>query len=380
MTVEVHYRLDGPDRAPGPDHLAVPHDAPVVMFANSLGTTLEMWDAQAAALSSRYRVLRFDMRGHGRSPGPPGPYTVDDLTDDAIALLDRLGIARVAFCGLSLGGAVGMTLAVRAPERLERLVLCCTALEFGPASQWLERAATARTAGMAAIAPAGMERWFTPNADPGLVARFEAMLRAQPADGYAACCEAIAALDLRGRLRDLRVPVLTIGGADDPVTPPAKLDAIRAEIPGSRGAVIQDARHLVNVEQAARFTALLTAFLAEGEGMRVRREVLGDAHVDRAIAGITDFTADFQAFITRYAWGEIWTRPGLDRRMRSAITITALVALGHENELAMHVRAGLRNGLTPEEIKEILLHSAVYCGVPAANSAFAIAQRVLEEG
>ncbi len=115
------------------------------------------------------------------------------------------------------------------------------------------------------------------------------------------------------------------------------------------------------------------------EGMQARREVLGDAHVDRAIAGTTPFTADFQDLITRYAWGEIWTRPGLDRRMRSAITLTALTALGHHHELAMHVRAALRNGLTPEDIKEVLLQAAIYCGVPAANRAFAIAQEVLAE-
>jgi 3-oxoadipate enol-lactonase / 4-carboxymuconolactone decarboxylase len=367
MTVEVHYTLEGPD------------GAPVVMLANSLGTTLEMWDAQTAALAGPYRVLRFDARGHGRSPAPPGPYTVGELAEDALALLDRLGIERVMFCGLSLGGAIGMTLALRAPERLERLMLCCTALEFGPPEQWHERAATVRAEGMAAIAPAGMERWFTSAADPELVARFDAMLRSQPVDGYAACCEALAALDLRGALGDVRLPVHTIAGADDPVAPPAKLDAIRAEIAGARGAVIAGARHMANAEQPVEFTRLLSAFLAEADGMRVRREVLGDAHVDRAVAATTDFTADFQSFITRYAWGEIWTRPGLDRRMRSAITITALVALGHENELAMHIRAARRNGLSPDEIKEILLQSAVYCGVPAANSAFAIARRVLEE-
>jgi 3-oxoadipate enol-lactonase/4-carboxymuconolactone decarboxylase len=367
MTVELHHRLEGPE------------GAPVVMFANSLGTTLEMWDNQAAALADRYRVLRFDMRGHGRSPAPPGPYTVGELADDALALLDHLEIPRVLFCGLSLGGAVGMTLALRAPGRLERLVLSATALEFEPPEQWHERAATVRAEGMGAIAPAGMERWFTPAADPELVARFDAMLRSQPVDGYAACCEALAAHDLRGALGDVRIPTLTIAGAEDPVTPPAKLEAIRAEIPGARGTVIERARHMVNAEQSARFTPVLDAFLAEGDGMRVRRAVLGDAHVDRATAGTSDFTADFQAFITRYAWGEIWTRPGLDRRTRSAITITALVALGHENELAMHIRAALRNGLTPDEIKEILLHSAIYCGVPAANSAFAIARQVLEE-
>jgi 4-carboxymuconolactone decarboxylase len=115
------------------------------------------------------------------------------------------------------------------------------------------------------------------------------------------------------------------------------------------------------------------------DGMVVRREVLGDEHVDRAVASTTEFTADFQDLITRYAWGEIWARPGLDRKTRSAITLTALVALNHHEELEMHVRAALRNGMTPAELKEVLLHAAIYCGVPAANRAFAIAQRVLEE-
>jgi 3-oxoadipate enol-lactonase/4-carboxymuconolactone decarboxylase len=349
----VHHRLEGPD------------GAPVVMFANSLGTTLDMWDAQAEALRDRYRVLRFDHRGHR---------TVVELARDALALLDHLEIDRVAYCGLSLGGAVGMTLARRTPERIERLALAATALEFGPPQQWLDRAATVRAEGMDAIAPAGLERWFTPNADPDLVARFDAMLRAQPVEAYAACCEALAEYDLTG-VDDFAAPSLTIAGVDDPTTPPEKL----AAIPADRHVVIGGARHMVNAEQADAFNAALIPFLDEGAGMRVRRAVLGDEHVDKAIAGTTELTADFQAFITRYAWGEIWTRPGLDRRMRSAITITALVARGHENELAMHIRAGLRNGLSPDEIKEILLQSAVYCGVPAANSAFAIARKVIEE-
>jgi 3-oxoadipate enol-lactonase/4-carboxymuconolactone decarboxylase len=349
----VNHTLEGPDYAP------------VVMFANSLGTTLEMWDPQAAALRDRYRVLRFDHRGHRN---------VHELARDALALLDRLEIERVSFCGLSLGGAVGMTIARRSPERIERLALCATALEFGPPEQWHERAATVLAEGMAAIAPAGLQRWFTPDADEALVARFDEMLRGQQVEAYAACCEALADYDLSPDA--FSMPTLTIAGHDDPVTPPEKL----AAIPADRHVVIGGARHMVNAEQAEAFNAALIPFLDEGAGMRVRRAVLGDAHVDRAIAGTTGFTADFQDLITRYAWGEIWTRPGLDRRMRSAITITALVARGHENELAMHIRAALRNGLSPDEIKEILLQSAIYCGVPAANAAFAVAKQVLEEG
>jgi 3-oxoadipate enol-lactonase/4-carboxymuconolactone decarboxylase len=366
MSVELNYRLEGPD------------GAPVVVFAGSLGTNLAMWDDQAAAFAGTHRVLRYDHRGHGDSPVPPGPYTIDDLADDALALLDRLRFERVAFCGLSLGGAVGMTLALRAPERIERLVLCSTSRFFAPTEQWAERAATVRADGIEAIAPAVLERWLTPSAPPEMVARLYSILRSAPAEGYAACCEAIAGHDLRGALGAVRAPALAIAGAHDPVTPPAELEAIAAEIPGARLHVLGGAAHIANVEQPEAFNEALAAFL-EGDGMRTRREVLGDAHVDRAIAATTDFTADFQDFITRYAWGEIWTRPGLDRRMRSAVTITALVALGHENELAMHVRAARRNGLSDDEIKEILLQCAIYCGVPAANSAFAIARRTLEE-
>ena len=366
MTVELHHRIEGPD------------GAPVLMFAGALGTTHAMWDDQAAALSGRFRVLRYDHRGHGGSPVPPGPYTLDGLVDDVLALLDRLGLERVTFCGLSLGGAVGMALALRAPERIERLVLACTTMHFGPPEQWLDRAATVRDHGIEALAPSVLERWLTPTAPPEMVARLYSLLRSTPAEGYAGCCEAIAGYDLRGALGAVRAPTLAIAAAHDPATPPAQLEAIVAEVPGARLHVLGDAAHLANVEQVGAFNHALVSFL-EDDGMRTRRAVLGDAHVDAAIEGTTDFTADFQDLITRYAWGEIWTRPGLDRRMRSAVTLTALVALGHENELAMHVRAARRNGLSSDEIKEILLQCAISCGVPAANSAFAVASRVLEE-
>jgi 3-oxoadipate enol-lactonase/4-carboxymuconolactone decarboxylase len=349
----------------------------VVVFSSSLGTTLEMWDEQAAALSGRFRVVRYDHRGHRDSPVPPGPYTIEELVGDALALLDELGFEQVTWCGLSLGGMVGMSLALTAPERIERLVLSCTSAHLGPPEMWAERAAIARSQGIGSLAPASLERWFTPAAPPETVARFDAMLRAIPPEGYASCCEAIARHDLRGRLSAIRAPTLVIAAADDPSTPPPHLEAIRDEIPGARLHVIDRARHLVNVEQPEAFTRALLGFF--DPGMRTRREVLGDAHVDAALERTTAFTADFQDLITRYAWGEIWTRPGLDRRTRSAITLTALIALGHNDELAMHVRAALRNGLTADEIKEVLLHAAVYCGVPAANTAFAIATRVLDE-
>jgi 3-oxoadipate enol-lactonase / 4-carboxymuconolactone decarboxylase len=370
MTVDLHHRLEGPA------------GAPVVAFGTSLGTALAMWDDQAAALSGRFRVLRFDHRGHGGSPVPAGPYTVEEMAEDVVALLDRLGIERLAYCGLSLGGMVGMRLALAHPERIERLVVCCTSAHLGPPEMWTERAATAREQGVGPLVAASLERWFTPDAPPAMVAKLEAMLRATDAEGYAGGCEALAGNDLRGRLGAIRAPTLAVAGAEDPAAPPFHLEAIRDQIPGARLHVIERARHIANVERADEFNRILLRFLDECQqsaGMRVRREVLGDAHVDAAIARTTDFTADFQDLITRYAWGEIWTRPGLDRRTRSAIALTALVARGHDHELAMHVRAALRNGLTAAEIKEVLLQTAIYCGVAAANAAFATAQRVIDE-
>ena len=200
-------------------------------------------------------------------------------------------------------------------------------------------------------------------------------------------------MDLRHRLGAIRAPTLVIGGADDPAPPPEHAELVHSSISKARLVIIDRAAHLANVEQPEALTRAVLDHLdplAEGRteelsdsahkrGMRVRREVLGDDHVDGAITRTTDFTADFQDLITRYAWGEIWTRPGLDRRTRSCITLTALVALGRFEELEMHVAAARRNGLSVEEIKEVLLHSAIYCGVPAANSAFAVAQRILAD-
>jgi 3-oxoadipate enol-lactonase / 4-carboxymuconolactone decarboxylase len=364
MTVALHHVLEGPA------------DAPVLAFGSSLGTTLAMWDDQAAALAVRFQVLRFDHRGHGGSPVPPGPYTVEEMAGDVVALLDRLGIERASYCGLSLGGMVGMRLALEHPDRVERLVLCSTSAHLAPPEMWTERAAAVREHGLEPQVAAAIDRWLTPDAPRAAAARLEAMLRSIDAEGYAAGCEAIATHDLRGRLAAIRAPTLAIAAADDPATPPPHLEAIAGEIPGARLDVIADARHLLNVERPDAFNRALLGFF---DGPRVRREVLGDAHVDAAAERTTPFTADFQDLITRYAWGEIWTRPGLDRRTRSAITITALVARGHHAELELHVRAALRNGLTADEIKEVLLQAAIYCGVPAANAAFAVAQRVIDE-
>ncbi|MEZ0089132.1 4-carboxymuconolactone decarboxylase [Streptacidiphilus sp. EB129] len=420
----LHHRVDG---AP---------DAEPLLLGPSLGTSLTVWDPQVPALARSRRVVRWDLPGHGGSPADLLPTvhgveaaanggvtsedasegvttesgaTVADLARLVLDLADSLGIGRFAYAGVSLGGAVGLWLAVHHPERLSSLALVCASAHFGDPGPWHERAALVRKEGTGPLADAVRERWFTPNftddtatagmstadtSTAGIATALVDDLRAADPVGYAACCDALAGYDLRADLHRVTVPTLVVAGREDPATPPAHARELADGIPAASLTEVAGAAHLAGVERPGPVLAALLDQLAAPDGgvggdggdgaryaagMRVRRAVLGDAHVDRASARSTGFTAPFQDFITRYAWGEIWTRPGLDRRTRSCVTLTALVAGGHHEELAMHLCAALRNGLTSDEIQEVLLQSAVYCGVPAANAAFAIADRILRE-
>ncbi len=362
-----------------------PAGAPVLVLAGSLGSTVRMWDAQVGVLAQRFRVVRYEHRGHGGSPAGPGPYTVADLGGDVIELLDHLGVERASICGLSLGGVVAQWTAAHHPERVEGLVLACTAAHLPPADAWRERAATVRASGPSVLFDALLGRWFTPAfvaTHPEVAERLATMLDAADPEGYAGCCEALAGADLRPDLAAITAPTLVIAGAADPVTPPSAALELQGGIAGAALVVLADAAHLANIEQPERFTAAVVDHLAgtvAERGRRARSEVLGPAHVARSEGGADAFDAPFVDLITRYAWGEIWTRPGLDRATRSCITLAILTALGRHDELALHVRAARRNGLDAAAIGEVLLHSAVYAGVPAANSAFAVARRVLDE-
>jgi 3-oxoadipate enol-lactonase len=238
--VTLHYKLEGPP------------NAQTIVFSSSLGTTHELWDAQAEELATSFRVLRYDHRGHGRSGVPPGPYTMEQLTADVAELLDGLELESVTFCGLSLGGAVGMFLASRAPDRVERLVLCSTSARFGQPDFWLDRARTVREHGVAAISDVVLERWFTPRfrtAHSDVVARFRELLVSTPREGYAACCEALAEWDFREELSSIAAPTLVVVAEDDPSTPPDHGRLIADRIPGAQLVEIRDAAHLANVEQ-----------------------------------------------------------------------------------------------------------------------------------
>ena len=243
-----------------------PADAPVLVFSNSLGTTLEMWDAQAERFAQTHRVLRYDTRGHGGSVVSPGPYSFDQLGGDVVALLDALQIERASFCGISMGGFTGLWLGVNAPQRLNHLVVANSAAKIGTADGWSSRAALVRekgTAAMAELAASSPSRWFTEAfvaAQPALVRRAQGWIAGVAPEGYAACCEALAQADLRTAIAGITVPTLLIAGSADPVTTVADAQAMQAAIAGAQLAEVP-ASHLSSLEAPAAFDAALAAFL-----------------------------------------------------------------------------------------------------------------------
>jgi len=376
--VRLHYQFDGDPRLP------------VLMLCNSLGTTLDMWEPQMPAFLAQFRVLRYDTRGHGQSEVTPGEYSIAQLGKDALALLDHLGIERMSFCGLSMGGMTGMWLGVNSPERIWRLVLCNTGAKLGDPALWAARFEAVRSGGMAAITPPTLDRWFTARYQrlaPKDVDKVRAMLLATSPDGYIANGAAVRDMDQRADLAKIKVPTLVIAGTYDGSTPPELGREVAQAIDGARYVEL-DAAHLSNWEQTGAFSSAVLSFVLDGgpnerarfeAGLSVRRPVLGAEYVDRSLANRTAVSTEFQDLITRYCWGEVWTRPGLTRHTRSLLTIAFTLALNRPDELRLHMRAARNNGVTRDEIKETLMHAAIYCGVPAGVSAFKIANEVFAE-
>ena len=273
--VRLAASLDGPRRAP------------VVVLGNSMGTTRDVWDPQLLALGDGFRLLRYEHRGHGGSPAPPGPYAIADLAADVLRLLDDFGIERASYCGISLGGMIGLWLAANAPDRIDVLGLCCTSAYMPAAAQaYRDRAVHVRRVGMAPVAAQVVERWFTPafrGRDPATVAASRAALEGVDPEGYAGCCEAIAAMDQRASLAAIVAPTLVIAGAEDPATPPWHGGVIARGIRNSRLMVIRGASHLANVSAPGEVTAALRAHLlaASGAGRAGRSVVSPETQASR---------------------------------------------------------------------------------------------------
>lgn len=371
--MNTHYTLQGTP------------NSPVLVFSNSLGTNLHMWDAVVPLLLPYFQILRYDTRGLGQSEVTPEPYQVALLGQDVIDLLDQLGFQKVYYCGLSMGGQIGQWLGIHHPDRLHKLILSNTGAKIGTQEAWNDRIALIQKEGLQAILEGSMKVWFRPQfleqAEEQIKVS-QGMLLANEVLGYANCCAAVRDADFREDLAKISVDTLIITGDEDPATTVTDAEFMRDKIPQSQLKVLA-ARHIPSIEQPEAFAEALLDFLVGSttyeRGMHVRRTVLGNAHVDRANENKNDFTEDFQSIISHYAWGEIWTRPGLSKHNRSLITLAMMIALNRKAEFKMHVRAAIHNGVSVQEIKEVLLQSGIYCGLPAANEAYHSAMEVFRD-
>ncbi len=366
--IRTYYRLEGRS------------SLPVLVLSQSLGCDHSMWDPQMPSLLSHFQVLRYDTRGHGGSDAPEGDYSIDQLGNDVVALVDALGISKFAFCGLSMGGAVGQWLALHAPERVTALVLANTSSRFNATMMDARRQAVLKS-GIASIADAVMQRFFLPETIAGnpYANSVRNVLLQTSAAGYAGCCAAIRDVNFTAELKKIKARALVIVGKKDAGTPwEGHGDILAREIAGAQAVHLPTA-HLSNIDRPRAFTTALLEFLLprpsdlRASGEQTRRAVLGDQHVDRALAATTDFTRDFQELITSYAWEAVWSRPGLDRRTRRLLVLVITAALARWEEFTLHLRAGLADDLEPSDVKEAVLQTAIYAGVPAANTAFKIA-------
>ena len=370
-------------------------DKPALVLLTSIGTDLSLYDPVVPLLTPDFRVLRMDTRGHGASDAPSGDYSLDLLADDVLAVMDAAGVDRASIAGTSLGGMIAMALAPKTPERVAALILACTSPAMDP-SVWDQRLALIRKEGMAPLVEPVMGRFFSDpfrSQHPDVVETVRAGMLAQNPDGYRGCGAAIRDMALLAGLPKITAPTLVVTGALDAATPfEGHGDRIVAAIPGARHTEVGCA-HLPSLEAPTAFAGAIRAFVGEvlsgtavreakdalfEAGLKTRRKVLGDAWVDKSLAKRTHFTADYQAMITRYAWNEIWSRPGLDHRTRRLLVLAICASLARWEEFRLHVKAGLeQGGFTQDELKETLMQLAIYAGVPAANTAFGEAEEVM---
>lgn len=358
-----------------------------LVFINSLGTDSRIWDKVLGLLPPGLRVLTYDKRGHGLSSPADATMEIDTYGRDLIELMEHLRTGPATIVGLSIGGMIAQSLYKQRPDLVRSLILMDTAHRIGTAASWGDRIAKVSENGLDAIADAVMKVWFSPAfhaSDAAEVAGCRTMLARCPVEGYLAACGAISRADLEPVARSIAVPTLCMVGSSDGSTPPDLVRSLADLIPGARFELLDGPAHIPCIETPRVVTRLILDHLdglgqaatRQATGMSIRRSVLGNSHVDRAEANKTPFDLDFQTFIVEAAWGSLWSRPDFTPRERSIVTIALLAALGHHEEVAMHVRAARNTGATIEDIREAFMHVAVYAGVPAANTAFRVAKEV----
>nr|WP_273422609.1 alpha/beta fold hydrolase [Halomonas sp.] len=364
---------------------------PLIVLAHPLGMSQAVWDDVIPALLPRYRVLTWDLPGHGASQAVSGTQiTPADLAEEVLALVALAGVQRFHFAGTSIGGVVGQQLIAAHPDRLLSATLTNTGAVIGNPDLWNTRAGRVRQEGLAAMAEEIVPRWFataTFEASPALKAGWCVQMGRGDDESYAQLCEMLGRDTFTGKLSGKRAKVQLLGGSEDVATPPAVLEALSAELGGVPLEVFDGVGHVPSVEAPALFSQKLLAVLATdlgdvanqgvtySTGLETRKQVLGDEHVARSTANANTLDAPFQQMITRLAWGELWSNNDLTRRERSMITTGILAALGRE-ELTLHLKTAKRVGLTEAELRQVLMHVAIYGGVPAANHAFALAKEL----
>ncbi|WP_302140516.1 alpha/beta fold hydrolase [Halomonas alkalicola] len=364
---------------------------PLVVLAHPLGMSQAVWDDVLPVLLPRYRVLTWDLPGHGASQAwGERPITPADLAAEALALADLAGAERFHFAGTSIGGVVGQQLISEHAERLLSATLTNTGAVIGNAELWNTRAGRIRVEGLAAMSEEIVPRWFAPacfEAKPALKAGWCTQMGRGDDDSYARLCEMLGSHAFTGKLSGKPVKVQLLGGSEDLATPPATLEVLAAELDGAPLEILEGVGHVPSVEVPGLFAEKLLAVMAVdlgdvgnqgvdyATGLETRKQVLGEAHVARSTENATSLDAPFQQMITRLAWGELWSNDDLTRRERSMITTGILAALGRE-ELTLHLKTAKRIGLTEAELRQVLMHVAIYGGVPAANHAFALAKEL----
>lgn len=363
------------------------HDT-TFLFINSLGTDFRIWNDVVVDLKPYGNILRFDKQGHGLSSLSTETTSIADYANDVLGLMDALNIKKAVVIGLSIGGIIGQYLAVHHAERLEKLILSNTAPKIGTDESWNTRINKVKTEGIASITEGVMKVWFSQNFHQNRhneLLGYQNMLTNSPLDGYLTACAAIRDNDLRAGIPNIQTPTLCFAGSVDGSTPPELVKSMADAIPNAKYILVDGVGHIPCVEAPHIISKHIIEFVFDTPlslyelGMKTRRSVLGNAHVDRAEANKTDFDKDFQEYITNSAWGAVWSRPNLTKRERSMITIAVLATLGHDEEVAMHIRATKNTGATIADIKEVLLHISVYAGVPVSNIAYKIAKKVYAE-